>query len=103
MHEFFDDLERIACVHMSGPSVRSHMNACQDEFRDVGSKQGDAHIGPLAHTECPPSRVDRSHHLQVSCKFTYQLGTVASFLLLTVTGRSCYGTLTAAGRGALFL
>jgi hypothetical protein len=31
--------DQIACVHMSGLSVRSHMNAGQDGFRDKGSKQ----------------------------------------------------------------
>jgi hypothetical protein len=29
----------IACVHMSGLLMRSHMNAGQDGFRDKGSKQ----------------------------------------------------------------
>ena len=31
--------DQIACVHMSGLSMRSHMNAGQDGFRDKGSKQ----------------------------------------------------------------
>jgi hypothetical protein len=31
--------DQIACVHMSGLSMRSHMNAGQDGFRDTGSKQ----------------------------------------------------------------
>src|SRR5712671_3192728 len=31
--------DHIACVHMSGLLVRSHMNAGQDGFRDKGSKQ----------------------------------------------------------------
>ncbi len=31
--------DQIACVHMSGLSVRSHMSAGQDGFRDRGSKQ----------------------------------------------------------------
>ena len=30
--------DRIACVHMSGPFVRSHMNDGQDGFRDESSK-----------------------------------------------------------------
>jgi hypothetical protein len=30
---------QIACVHMSGLLMRSHMNAGQDGFRDKGSKQ----------------------------------------------------------------
>lgn len=74
----FDDFDRIACVHMSGLLVRSHMNAGQDGFRDVGSKQCIDHVGPLDPTECPASRIDRSHHLLVSCKFTHQFSTVAS-------------------------
>lgn len=44
----------------------------------MGSKQGGAYIGPLAHTGCPTSRIDRSHNLQVSCKLTYRPSTVAS-------------------------
>jgi hypothetical protein len=31
--------DRIACVHMSGLLVRSHMSAGQDGFRDGGSRQ----------------------------------------------------------------
>ena len=31
--------DQIACVHMSGLFVRSHMNAGQDGFRDKSSKQ----------------------------------------------------------------
>jgi hypothetical protein len=31
--------DQIACIHMSGLSMRSHMNAGQDGFRDTGSKQ----------------------------------------------------------------
>ena len=31
--------DQIACVHMSGLLVRSHMNAGQDGFRDASSKQ----------------------------------------------------------------
>ena len=33
----FASLDLIACVHMSGLSMRSHMNAGQDGFRDPGS------------------------------------------------------------------
>ena len=32
-------LDQIACVHMSGLLMRSHMNAGQDGFRDTSSKQ----------------------------------------------------------------
>jgi hypothetical protein len=31
--------DQIACVHMSGLLMRSHMNAGQDGFRDTNSKQ----------------------------------------------------------------
>jgi hypothetical protein len=31
--------DQIACVHMSGLFVRSHMNAGHDGFRDENSKQ----------------------------------------------------------------
>jgi hypothetical protein len=31
--------DQIACVHMSGLLMRSHMNAGQDGFRDTSSKQ----------------------------------------------------------------
>jgi len=31
--------DRIACDHMSGLCVRSHMTAGQDGFRDASSKQ----------------------------------------------------------------
>ncbi len=39
VQERFDRFDRIACVHMSGLLVRSHMNAGQDGFRDECSKQ----------------------------------------------------------------
>ena len=39
LQEFFDDFDRISCVRMSGLLVRSHLNAGQDGFRDVGSKR----------------------------------------------------------------
>src|SRR6267142_840796 len=35
----FAVFDQIACVHMSGLFVRSHMNAGQDGFRDKSSKQ----------------------------------------------------------------
>jgi len=37
--DFLQCFDQIACVHMSGLWVRSHMNAGQDGFRDRGSKQ----------------------------------------------------------------
>jgi hypothetical protein len=50
---------QIACVHMSGLSVRSHMNAGQDGFRDKGSKQHyDLQKRPLGLSECPASWID---------------------------------------------
>src|ERR1039457_3245208 len=36
---FLQCFDQIACVHMSGLFVRSHMNAGQDGFRDESSKQ----------------------------------------------------------------
>ena len=62
--------DQIACVHMSGLFVRSHMNAGQDGFRDKSSKQkGDlmkghwkirnvSRRGSIDHTIC-----------SLSCKF----------------------------------
>ena len=51
--------DQIACVHMSGLSMRSHMNAGQDGFRDRGSIQHrDLDRRPLAQTECPASWID---------------------------------------------
>ena len=61
---FLQRFDQIACVHMSGLSVRSHMNAGQDGFRDKGSKQHyDLRKRPLGLSECPVSWIDRSHHL----------------------------------------
>jgi len=58
--------DQIACVHMSGLSVRSHMSAGQDGFRDKGSKQHcDLDRRPLGQPECPASWIDRSHHLLI--------------------------------------
>jgi hypothetical protein len=37
--EILQRFDQIACDHMSGLSVRSHMNAGQDGFRDGSSKQ----------------------------------------------------------------
>ena len=58
--------DQIACVHMFGLLVRSHMNAGQDGFRDTGSKHyGGRNRRPVALSECPASWIDRSHHLLV--------------------------------------
>jgi hypothetical protein len=74
--------DQIACVHMSGLFVRSHMNAGQDGFRDKSSKQNvdliEGHWkmrivsrrGSIDHTICSSS-----------CKFWHQLSTVAVELL----------------------
>ena len=78
--------DQVACVHMSGLLVRSHMNAGQDGFRDESSKQmGDlmdghwemrnfSRHGSIDHTIC-----------SLSCKFWHQLSAVAG-ALLPVTG-----------------
>jgi hypothetical protein len=70
--------DQIACFHMSGLFVRSHMNAGQDGFRDESSKQMsdliEGHWGirnlsrheSIDHTIC-----------SLSCKFWHQLSTVA--------------------------
>ena len=70
--------DQIACVHMSGLFVRSHMNAGQDGFRDKSSKQNCDLVaghwkmrnvsrrGLIDHTIC-----------SLSCKFWPQLSTVA--------------------------
>jgi hypothetical protein len=66
--------DQIACVHMSGLLVRSHVNAGQDGFRDESSKQiGDlieghwgmrsfSRRGSIDHTIC-----------SLSCKFWHRL------------------------------
>jgi hypothetical protein len=44
---------------MSGLSMRSHLNAGQDGFRDKGSKQHyDLQKRPLGLSECPVSWID---------------------------------------------
>jgi hypothetical protein len=58
--------DQIACVHMSGLFVRSHMNAGQDGFRDKSFQtEGRPHSGPLENAECLASWIDRSHHLLI--------------------------------------
>jgi hypothetical protein len=78
--------DQIACVHMSGLFVRSHMNAGQDGFRDKSSKQKSDLIeghwkmrsfsrrGSIDHTIC-----------SLSCKFWHQFSTV-TIELLPVSG-----------------
>src|SRR3954466_11446718 len=79
---FYSFFDQIACVHMSGLFVRSHMSAGQDGFRDESSKQLDDLIeghwnvrsfsrrGSIDHTIC-----------LLPCKFWYRLSTVAVELL----------------------
>jgi hypothetical protein len=61
--------DRIACVHMSGLLVRSHMNAGQDGFRDWYSKHTCGLLLPFATTATiaclgvTPASIDRSYHL----------------------------------------
>jgi hypothetical protein len=74
--------DQIACVHMSGLLVRSHMNAGQDGFRDESSEQvydleeghrgyrSISRQGSIDHTIC-----------SLSCKFWHRLSTVAVELL----------------------
>src|SRR3981189_2872192 len=74
--------DQIACVHMSGLFVRSHMNAGQDGFRDKSSKQK----GDLIEGHCKMRNVSRRGSIDhttcsLSCKFWHQLSTVAVELL----------------------
>jgi hypothetical protein len=73
--------DQIACVHMSGLLLRSHMNAGQDGFRDASSKHGGdfrcqwiqrsiLRLGSIDHTIC-----------SLPCKFWHRLSTVAGELL----------------------
>ena len=55
---FLRCFDQIACVHMSGLLLRSHMNAGQDGFRDAGSKQKGDLERPLELSECPVSWID---------------------------------------------
>ena len=56
---FLQCFDQIACVHMSGLLVRSHMNAGQDGFRGTSSKQKcDLVVGPLRVSECLVSWID---------------------------------------------
>lgn len=57
--------DQIACVHMSGLLVRSHMNAGQDGLRDVRSKQRCGQAWPLAPSGLLTPWINRSRHLFV--------------------------------------
>ena len=50
--------DQIACVHMSGLSMRSHMNAGQDGFRDGVPNNFAASKQPLGLSECSTSWID---------------------------------------------
>jgi hypothetical protein len=51
--------DQIACVHMSGLFVRSHMNAGQDGFRNESSKTDERpRRGPLGNAEFLSSWID---------------------------------------------
>jgi hypothetical protein len=70
--------DQIACVHMSGLLVRSHMNAGQDGFRDGGPK----HKRDLVEGHCGIRSVPRRGSIDhticlLSCKFWHRLSTVA--------------------------
>jgi hypothetical protein len=70
--------DQIACVHMSGLLVRSHMNAGQDGFRDPGPKQQcDLEEGHWVYRSVP-RRGSIDHTIcSFSCKFWHRLSTVA--------------------------
>ena len=79
---FLQCFDQIACVHMSGLLVRSHMNAGQDGFRDASSKQPSDLYGPLDRIGV--SRISGSidHTIcSLPCKFWHRLSTVAVELL----------------------
>jgi hypothetical protein len=64
-----DDIDsHMWTVHMSGLLLRSHMNAGQDGFRDTGPKHQDGLFRPMGISVYPMFRIDRSHHLLLSCK-----------------------------------
>ena len=80
--------DQIACVHMSGLSMRSHMNAGQDGFRDKGSKQQCDLIEGHWVYRSVPRRGSIDHTIcSLSCKFWHRLSTVA-VQLLPVSGQS---------------
>jgi hypothetical protein len=68
--------DQIACVHMSGLSMRSHANGGQDGFRDTSSKQ----LGDLKEGHCNHRIVSRHGSIDhticsLSCKFWHRLST----------------------------
>ncbi len=90
--------DQIACVHMSGLLMRSHMSAGQDGFRDKGSKQnGGLREGHWGLRSVPRlGSIDRTICCS-SCKFWHQLSTVAG-QVLPVSGRSLGRTGRGGGR-----
>src|SRR6202000_1218600 len=74
--------DQIACVHMSGLSMRSHMNAGQDGFRGTSSKQKcDLGVGHYGYRS-PSCHGSIDHTIcSLSCKFWHRLSTVAVPLL----------------------
>src|ERR1035437_3599536 len=85
---FLQCSDQIACVHMSGLLVRSHMNAGQDGFRDESSKQMSDLIEGYWGIRSISRRRSIDHTIcSFSCKFWHQLSTVA-VELLPVPGRS---------------
>jgi len=74
--------DQIACVHMSGLFVRSHMNAGQDGFRDESSKQESGLIEDHWNMRIFSRRGSTDHTIcSLSRKFWHQLSTVAVELL----------------------
>lgn len=67
---FADIFDQIACFHMCGLCVRSHMTAGQDGFRNVSSKHVNDLVEDHRDNRSVSRLVDRSHHLLFSCKFT---------------------------------
>jgi hypothetical protein len=70
--------DQIACVHMSGLLLRSHMNAGQDGFRDESSKHSRDLIEGHGGIRSVPRRGSIDHTIcSLSCKFWHRLSTVA--------------------------
>ena len=74
--------DQIACVHMYGLLVRSHMNAGQDGFRDKSSKQQCDLLEGHWVCRSVPCRGSIDHTIcSLSCKFWHQFSSVAVELL----------------------